>query len=236
MPSQPTRPSHEDVRHHFDRLLNEIRQGMVAMGSLVTENVRRAGEAMLERRMDLIAVVRNADHEVNSQYAHLEKLVFETLARQQPVAGDLRFLVSATRILYEIERSGDLAVNCVNMLERSEGFPESPRLMGLLEQLVKAATSVFAHGVDALAELDPEAGYTLDAEDDVVDDLVSRYYTEIGRASAEIGLEPAIAMSRVGRFLERIADHSVNVGENVTYIVTAKFPGDTHVALSDEDD
>jgi phosphate transport system protein len=230
--SEPT--GHEDIRHHFDELLDTIRQGMVEMGSLVTENLQRAGEAMLERRLDLVAVVRDADHEVNARYADLERRVFETLARQQPVARDLRFLVSSTRILYELERSGDLAVNCVNVLARQEGFPDAPKLLGLLEQLVQASCKVFAHGVDAIHDLDGQAGYTLEVEDDEVDDLVGRYYTEIGKRSEEIGLEAAISMSRVGRFLERIADHAVNIGENVTYIVTAEFPGDTHAALSDE--
>lgn len=229
-------PGHEDIRHHFDVLLEDIRQGMVEMGSLVTENVRRAGHAMVENRTDMVEEVRAADAEVNSRYATLEKKVFETLARQQPVARDLRFLVSATRILYELERSGDLAVNCVNSMARQDGFPNAPKLVGLLDQLVKATAQVFSHGIEAIHEMDPQAGYTLETEDDVVDDLVGRYYNEIGRRSEEIGLENAIAMSRVGRFLERIADHAVNVGENITYIVTAEFPGDTHAVLSDEAD
>jgi phosphate transport system protein len=229
-----TPANHDEFRHHFDVLLEEIRQGMVQMGSLVTENVRRAGVAMVENKTEMVDEVRTADIEVNSHYAVLEKKVFETLARQQPVASDLRFLVSATRILYELERSGDLAVNCVNTLARQDGFPDAPKLIGLLDQLFKAAATVFAHGVDAIHDMDPQAGFTLETEDDVVDDLVGLYYNEIGRRSEEIGLENAISMSRVGRFLERIADHAVNIGENVTYIVTASFPGDTHAVLSDE--
>ena len=79
-----------------------------------------------------------------------------------------------------------------------------------------------------------DAGVTLEAADDEVDDLVSGFYATVGRLSDEIGLETAIALSRVGRFMERIADHAVNVGENITYIVTAHFPGDTHSSLAEE--
>lgn len=224
----------EEVRLGFHDTLEAIQQGMVTMASLVAENVALAGEAMRDRRLDLVEVVRQGDSEVNRMYAELERDTFETLALQQPVARDLRFLVAASRILYELERSGDLAVNCVKMLDREHGFPGVPRLMSTLDRLVDATVRVFRMGIDAVADMDEEAGPKLDEADDEVDDVVSLFYTEIGRAAENIGLETAIAMSRVGRFLERIADHAVNIAENVTYIVTAEFPGDTHVALRDE--
>jgi phosphate transport system protein len=224
----------DEVRLGFHETLDEIRRGLVTMASLVAENVSLAGEAMRDRRLELIEVVRNADLEVNRMYAELEALSFETLARQQPVARDLRFLVATTRILYELERSGDLAVNCVNMLDREHGFPGVPRLMSTLDRLVEAAVRVFRMAIDVVADMDETGGPRLDEADDEVDDIVSTYYTEIGAAAENIGLETAIAMSRVGRFLERIADHAVNIAENVTYIVTAQFPDDTHAALRDE--
>ncbi len=226
---------HDEIRHHFDVLMAGLLQGMVRMGALVTENTRRAGEAMTENRLDLVKTVRKADAEVNSMYATLERQTFETLARQQPVASDLRFLVATTRILYELERSGDLAVNCVNVLERENGFPGSAALRSLVGKLVTEASALFARAIDALADMDEDAGPRLDAEDDAVDDTVSAFYTAIGRESTEIGLESAIELSRIGRYLERIADHGVNIGEHVTYIVTGEFPADLHPVLDDED-
>lgn len=217
---------HEVPRHAFSATLDEIQHGLVRMGSVVLENVRRAGDAMVEGRMDLIQTVKDTDEIVNQMYLDLEQQTFETLARQQPVAGDLRFLVSATRMLYELERSGDLAVNCVKMLERLEGFPRHDRITSLMEQVVTASCKVFAKGIDALADLEPDAGERLDAADDEVDDLVADFYAAVGRYSEEIGLDAAIGLSRVGRFLERIADHAVNIAEHVSYIVTATFPAD----------
>ena len=227
---------HGEPRHHFSETLDEIRHGMIRMASLVLENVRRAGDAMVDQRLDLVGEVQRADEPVNPLYSELERLTFETLARQQPVAGDLRFLVSATRILYELERSGDLAVNCANIVERQGGLPDQPRVVALLESMVDAGCRVFAQGIDALADLDPEAGPALEVADDEVDSLVSQFYSLVGRHSEEMGLDNAVALSRIGRFIERIADHAVNIGENVTYIVTAEFPGDTHVSLRDEAD
>jgi phosphate transport system protein len=133
-----------------------------------------------------------------------------------------------------LERSGDLAFNCMKMLQRLDGFPQHPTITPLLEATVTASCKVFAKGVDALAEMTPDAGVMLDRDDDEVDDLVSEFYTAVGRVSDEIGLQPAIGLSRVGRFLERIADHAVNIGEHVTYVVTAELPGEGHVAVRDE--
>jgi len=222
-------------RHHFREQLHTIQQQLVTMGSLVLENVRLAGDAMVEDRLDLVEKVRTADDRVDELYLETEKLTFGTLARQQPVAGDLRFLVAATRILYELERSGDLAYNCVKMLQRLYGFAIHPAITPLLEAMVMASCKVFSMGIDALAELDPEAGVTIDRADDEVDDLVSQFYTVVGKHSSEIGLDQAIGLSRVGRFLERIADHAVNIGEHVTYVVTAEMPGG-RAAVPEEQD
>jgi phosphate transport system protein len=226
----------EEARSQFGAQLSDIKQRLVELGSLVTENLRRAGEAMREGKLDLIPHVRETDGLIDARFLELEREVFETLARQQPVARDLRFLVSATRIIYEQERSGDLVVNCMNMLEREDGFPDIPSIQGLLSQAVDASARVFAMSVDAIADMDKDAATTIDKADDEVDDLISRYYTEIGRQADTMGLEMAIALTRVGRFLERIGDHGVNIGENVTYIVTAEMPRpeNHHVTPSDE--
>jgi phosphate transport system protein len=197
------------------------------------ENVRLAGDAMVEGRLDLVEKVREADDRIDQLYLVAEKRTFGTLARQQPVAGDLRFLVAATRILYELERTGDLAYNCVKMLERLNGFPYHAAITPLMEASIAAGCKVFAMGVDALDEMQPDAGIAIDRADDEVDDLVSEFYSAVGLHSGEIGLPSAIGLSRVGRFLERIADHAVNIGEHVTYVVTAALPGEAQVAGRD---
>ncbi|MGB5655980.1 MAG: PhoU domain-containing protein, partial [Acidimicrobiia bacterium] len=103
-----------EIRHRYEEQLEQIRSGLVEMTSLVLENTRRAGEVVIGNRLDLVDVVRDADKPINELYANLHDLAVQILARQQPVAVDLRFLIATTRILYEAERSGDLAVNIVN--------------------------------------------------------------------------------------------------------------------------
>ncbi len=233
-PLQQGEQRHDETRHHFDETLDEIKAGVVELGSLVADNLERAGAAAVEGRLDLIPEVIAADEEVDRRYSELERLTFMTIARHQPVAIDLRFLVSATRLLYELERSGDLVVNLAHAVERIHGIPSSKVLHGLLERLIQESGALLTRSLEVFSAMDAEAGKALDAEDDVVDELVADFYREIGRERETIGLEAGIALTRIGRFLERIADHAVNVGEHTAYIVTATFPGHTHEGLSAE--
>ncbi len=225
---------HQDIRSSFDAVLADVQRGMAEIGALTADNLRRAGEAMRHGRLELISEVRAIDGEIDRRCAEMERITFETIARQQPVARDLRLLIAATRILYEQERSGDLVVNCVNMLEREEGFPEVPGMQALLSRAVDTAARLVDMSVDALSNMYEDAGARLDAADDELDDLISRYYTEIGAEAENIGLETAIVMSRVARFLERIGDHAVNIAENVTYTVTSELPEGSRPVPSDE--
>ena len=109
-----------ELRHHYDDELDAIRTNIIEMGALVLANIDRAGIVITENRLDEVSEVQAADLPVNERYRSCEAEVFQVLALQQPVASDLRFLVASTRIVYEIERSGDLAVNLVNALARAE--------------------------------------------------------------------------------------------------------------------
>ena len=179
---------------------------------------------MLENRLDVARTVIDADGEIDEKYSALEQRVFEIMARQQPVAGDLRFLVSITRILYDIERSGDLAVNCAKGLIRREGYTLPPAIHSLLARMSRSSAELFHKGLEALAALDASAGRRLDVADDEVDDLVGELYSAIAGRSDDIGFDVAIELSRVGRYMERIGDHAVNIAEHVTFIVTGEFP------------
>ncbi|MBU1225948.1 MAG: phosphate signaling complex protein PhoU [Actinobacteria bacterium] len=219
--------SHE-IRHRFDELLEMLRRGSVEMGSLVLENTRRLADALLENDLGVAEAVIAADAEVDRKYVELERLAFETMARQQPVAGDLRFLVTITRLLYEIERSGDLVVNAAKGLVFQHGYVLSPEISGLLGRIAARVSELWAKGIEVLDEMDGEAAQWMDRLDDEVDDLVGEFYTLIGSGSETIGFDVAIELSRVGRYLERIADHAVNIAEHVTFIVTGAFPAESH--------
>lgn len=223
----------DETRRSFHEVLDDVRRDTIGLGALVLDNTRRAAEALLDNSISLAEEVMAADAEIDAKYVELEHRVFEILARQQPVASDLRFLVSITRMLYEIERSGDLAVNCAKGLVRLDGYSLPAQIQALLARITRGSVDLFGRGLDALRELDATAGERLDIADDVVDDLVGEFYGAVGTNAETMGLELAVELSRVGRYLERIADHAVNIAEHVTFIVTGEFP-EASAATSDE--
>ena len=215
---------HSEIRHRFDTELEEIKRAAVALGSLVLDNAGRLAESLLENRPEMAQGIIDADEAVDRAYIALERRVFRVIALQQPVASDLRFLISIIRVAHEIERSGDLVVNCAKGIFRQQGFQLNDRMQGVLARLCHSALDLFGRGIDDLAALDPEAGSRLDQEDDVVDALVGEFYTLLANEAEGMHVDTAIELSRVGRYMERIADHAVNIGEHIGFIVTGVFP------------
>jgi phosphate transport system protein len=224
---ETTHNNHEtELRHHYDDELEEIRASLVDFGTMVLTNVRHSGEVVTENLLDEVAAVKAADGPINTRYSELESKVFEILALQQPVARDLRFLVASTRVLYELERSGDLAVNIVKTLARLDGLPSDATIQSLLSRLSTSSAKMFASGVQALASMDPQIGIDADQEDQETDKLTRDLYQAVTDRQDDLGLETAVALFRMGRFFERIADHGVNIAENVTFVATGKFPNE----------
>jgi phosphate transport system protein len=227
--------SHQDIRIQFEADLEELKQDTIRLGAMVLENTKRLSDAVLENRLDLAGRVVEEDRDIDRLYSELERRAFMIIARQQPVAGDLRLLISMTRIHYELERSGDLAVNCAQGLLHQDGFELAPALKSVLARLFAATTEIFGRGLDALADMDATAGFWLDEEDDVVDELTSEFYRHIvGEKGRVDDIDLAVELSRMGRYLERIADHAVNIGEHITFIETGSFPHHRTQATADE--
>ena len=215
-----------ELRHHFDDELDAIRSSLVDLGTMVLANVRLCGEVVTDNDLGNVETVVAADLPINEMYHALEEKVFQILALQQPVASDLRFLVAATRILYEMERSGDLAVNVAKQVGRLDGIPGDAVIQSVLGRLVDASAAMFARGVEAVATMDPEIGASAEAEDETTDDSTAELFSKVTARQNELGLESSVALFYIGRFFERIADHGVNIAQNITFVVTASFPPD----------
>ena len=219
--------NHEiELRHHFDDELDDIRSSLVDLGTMVLSNLRLCGDVVTENHLAAVDTVVANDLPINEKYHQLEEKVFQILALQQPVASDLRFLVAATRILYEMERSGDLAVNVAKQVGRLDGIPSDAVIESVLGRLVDASATMFARGIEAVATMDPAIGVAAEQEDEATDDFTAELFSTVTARQDDLGLESAVALFYIGRFFERIADHGVNIAQNITFVVTASFPED----------
>lgn len=143
------------------------------------------------------------------------------------MASDLRTLVTVLRTIHEIERTGDLVVNIAKTTRRLYPNELPPRIRGLVARMGAQAAIQLRTAVEAFAEEDAARATALPDMDDVMDNLQRELFRVIFDMGApdDASLHRAVELSLVGRFYERIADHAVNVGQRVGYMVTGAFPG-----------
>ncbi|HEX7442329.1 MAG TPA: phosphate signaling complex protein PhoU, partial [Acidimicrobiales bacterium] len=166
------------------------------------------------------------DDELDTLALDIEERCYQVLALQQPVAIDLRSLVTAIRLTSEIERSGDLMVNVAKGARRIYGVQYDPRLRGLIERMSEEATRLFRLCVDAYVEGNAGLAAALDDMDDGLDLLHKDYIQAIFEShhAGVIDLQAAVQLALIGRYYERIGDHAVNIGSRVEYMVTGWLP------------
>lgn len=213
---------------HFAEELEELNQALLEMSALVESSLHTAVQALVEHDDRMARRVQEDEHLINRMELDLDARVTRLLALNQPVAGDLRFLVMCLKINTDMERMGDLAVS---IAERSislngmrgptghspslnQALSDIPRMAGLTEDMLHRALDAFVKRDAALAE-------TVLPSDDEVDDIRNRIYDDlIALMQREPAMVPAsVHLMFVARGLERIADHVTNVAEDVIYLV-----------------
>ena len=222
----------DEIRKSFHQTLDDIRQDMVHMAALVTESIPRATEAMLQGDMATAQEIVDGDDPLDAKAIELEEVCYQQLALQQPMATDLRAIVTAVRMIAEIERSGDLVVNIAKASRRLFGVPLSARLRGLISQMGEEATRLFRLAIDAYVDGDEGMAAALDDLDDRLDGLQSEFVQEIflWHNAGEIPVQAAVQLALIARYYERIGDHAVNIGERVRYMITGWLPEHTGAA------
>ena len=175
----------------------------------------------------------------------IENRCFHLLALQQPMARDLRAIVTAIKLVGEIERSGDLVVNICKAARRLYGREFDPKLRGLITRMSTEAQQLFRRALDAYVEEDAPLAAALDDMDDILDQLHEDFIHAIfeSHSSGRLDLQAAVQLAVIGRFYERIGDHAVNIAERVEYMVTGGHPaerddeaeGDAEAAEDDAD-
>jgi phosphate transport system protein len=216
----------DDLRKEFHQQLDEIRDAITLLAASVAETIPRATQVLLDGDLEGADYLINGDDDIDTKSSELEERCYDVLALQAPMAGDLRQIVTAVKMIGEIERSADLAVNICKASRRIYGIELDPKLRGMIAQMGEQAGLLFRLSIDAYKEGDVALASALDDIDDLLDRLQVDFIAQIFECHAahEIELLVAVQLALVARFYERIGDHGVNIGERVRYMVTGWLP------------
>jgi phosphate transport system protein len=212
---------YEDLRSAFHHALDEIREDTAKLAAGVTETIPRATEILLRQDLEGAEYLILADQQVDKRVLELEDRCFEVLALQAPVASDLRRLMAALRIIAEVERSNDLAVNICKAARRIYGHQLDPRLRGIIQKMGDQARHLFKEATESYMTSDATRAAALADMDSYLDDLQRQFIHAIfeSHATENIDLQVAVQLAVVARFFERIGDHAVNIGARVRFLV-----------------
>jgi phosphate transport system protein len=216
----------EPTRRSFQEHLEDLRATVIRLGALTTELVSAATQSLLDGDLALAEqAVRNDD--VIDELTHaIEDECFNLLARQQPMATDLRIILATLRTAHELERSADLSVNIAKATRRLWPAALDPKVRGIVDQMGRQATNQTRLALDAYADSDPTWARALADMDDAMDELTKslfRYVLSLAPAD-EAAVQQAVQISLVARHFERIADHAVTIAERVVFMATGEYP------------
>lgn len=209
---------------HFEFELDKLRTNIIKMGSLVDEQIDFAISALLTSNDELARIVIERDRKVDDFDLEIDRQCESIFARTQPVAVDLRLLMSAMGINHELERMGDIAVNLAERVDPIRHHKDL--LFGIrLSEMADQAREMVKRAIDSFVNNDPGMAREICEQDNVVDAFNAEIFTHlIEKMKADPAvIEPAAHMMILTRHLERLADHATNIAENVVFIVDAKM-------------
>ena len=212
------------MQRHFHEELDSLKQTLLAMGALVEDQIRRVMRALVERDDVLARNVIERDAQVNAYDVEVDEKCVELLALHQPTAGDLRFLTTAMKIVTDLERIGDQAVN---IAQRAIELNLEPQLKPYIDlpRMAEKAQAMVKESLDAFVARDTELARRVCSEDAAVDALNHQIFRELLTFMMEDAktIPRAIRLILIARFLERVADHATNIAEMVIYMVEGKM-------------
>lgn len=211
------------MREAFHDQLDAIFVDLATMCGQVETAVNRATAALLTGDAAIAEEVISADQAIDANRERVEDNAFALLSLQQPVAGDLRVVVSALRMVSELERMGDLSVHVAKIARLRVphvAVPDSSsetmvKMAEVAEDMVRRVKAI-------IADRDVEAAIALGRDDEIMDQLRRRSFTELLGDDWPHGVEAAVDIALLGRYYERIADHAVSIANRVIFVVTGE--------------
>jgi phosphate transport system protein len=212
------------MRLSFQEELEQLEAALQEEGSLVLRSLRASLNALAAHDVELAGEVIAFDDEVDRAYVGIEEGVQSLLARQTPVAGDLRRVLAIFRVNMHLERMADYCVTVAKLTKLVEGLPREERLLGALEEMGTRVEEMIRVALASFQQRDVEQAKTLADLDEAVDITNRRAVEEIIALGADPeAREWGLRMLMVSRCIERVGDHAVDIGEQTVYLVTAEF-------------
>jgi phosphate transport system protein len=215
-----------DMRRSFHEQLEDLKGDVIRLGGLTVELISGATLALLDGDLGVAKQTIANDAPIDDLTHGVEDSCFSLLARQQPMAGDLRTILATLRIVHELERSADLSVNIAKATRRLYPTALDPKVRGIIDQMGRQAANQTRLALDAYADKDPTWASALADMDDAMDELTKslfRYILSLAPAD-EATVQQAVQIALVGRHFERIADHAVTIAERVVFMATGEYP------------
>lgn len=214
---------HTHIVKQFEEELNQIKDKVVRLGGIVENQIADAIKALTERDSPLAEETIEKDHVVNGLEVDIDELCLKVLATRQPAASDLRLITTAMKIINDLERVGDEAVN---ISERAVELNREPALKPFIDlpRMAEAAQKMLKESLDAFVNGDVKLASKVLADDDFVDDLNKNIFRELLNFMNEDPqtISRSMKVLFISKYLERIGDHATNIAELVIFMVKGK--------------
>jgi len=211
-----------EIRKTFHEQLDELYRDLLKMANTTVETIEQTRAAFASLDSARAKRVMEDDDVLDHFVKSIEETGIELLARQAPVAIDLRTIIVIMRVAQHMERVGDLCVNISKAIVNLEGYTVSPWIKENMDEMFQRSIKMTLRAMEAFKERDLTKAKDLSKMDDTVDRINRTFLTSYNKESEE-ELELVIRVVMIARFIERIADHAVDVGENVSYMMTGEF-------------
>ena len=212
------------IRSVFQDELDGVSQSLVDLTDMVAISMNRATESILNCDLKLAEEVIASDDTIDEFQHALDARIIDIIARQQPVASDLRALVTALRMSADLERMGDMSHHVAKITRLRHPDAAIPtELIANFKQMGEAAEKIARKTGSVIASRDTEVALQVEKDDDEMDKLHRLLIGTLVDPNWKHGVESAIDLTLLGRYYERFADHAVSVSRRVYYLVTGKF-------------
>lgn len=212
------------MQRHFDKDIEDIKDLLLRMGAMVEDAIAQSIRALLERDTLLAEEVISRDDAIDHMEVEIDQRTIELIAKMQPTASDLRFVATIMKITPELERIADLAQDvCERVMELNREPQLKPAVQ--LPQLAEIAQKMVREALDALVRSDADLARSVIRQDDIADALTEDSFRALLTYMLENprNISPAIRLTFIGKYFERMADGATNICEMVVYLVEGKM-------------